>query len=94
MRALKKILALPVFLVLIVAVGLLHVALKCGSWVGGIYFGFMGLCTVLALITEQWLNLRIFIVMIGCGAGVFIGATTILAFAEIARDDVKEFMVS
>lgn len=94
MRTLKKILALPVLLVLIVAVGLLHVALKCGSWVGGIYFGFMVFCIVLALITEQWLNLRIFIVLIGCGTGVFIGATTVLAFAEIARDDVKAFMVS
>ena len=94
MKAFKKIMALPILLVLIIAVGLLHVAIKCGSWVGGIYFGFMGLCTVLALLMQQWLNLRIFLVLIGCGAGVFITATTVLAFAEIARDDVKAFMVS
>ncbi len=94
MKVLKKMAALPVFIVLIIAVALLHVAIKCGSWVGGLYFSFMGLCMVLSLIMQQWLNLKIFLALTGCGAGIFIVATTALAFAEIARDDVKTFMVS
>lgn len=60
MRVLKKIAVFPVIVILLIAKLAMYIILEVESHVIGIGFLFLGICAVLALFNQMWLQLGIF----------------------------------
>ena len=63
MRILLKIILAPVSLVLLVAKGVLHLAINLTSSVVGLFLLYIGFALVYCLVTQRWTDLFIFFVV-------------------------------
>ena len=86
MRFLIKLLLLPVVMILSLMKLVLDGATKIYCLVAGVAINLLVICTVLAVVTGQWLALGIF-------AMVFVGVIVVLFFAgtiSVVLDGLKE----
>lgn len=92
-KMILKLMVLPVYLILCLLGGLMDVVLRLYSFGAGIFYLFLIICFILALVSKQWTNLKIL-------SGFLVGAIMITVFIgivgaaiEIWKDRVKDFMV-
>ena len=92
-KMILKLLVLPIWLVLCLLSGLLDVVLRLYSLGAGIFYMFLFLCLILALVSNQWTNLGIL-------SGFLVGAIILTVFIgivgatiEVWKDRVKAFLV-
>lgn len=72
-RMIFKLLVLPIWLSMCLLSGLMDVILRLYSFFGGIFYTFLSLCLILALVSNQWTNLGIL-------AGFMLGAIILTVF--------------
>ena len=92
LRMILKLLVLPVYLVLCFLCGVMDVVLRLYSFGAGIFYLFLFVCLILALISNQWVNLAIL-------SGFLLGTLILTVFIgvvgaaiEIWKDRVKAFL--
>ena len=92
-RMILKLLLLPVCLILYLLSGLMDLVLRIYSFGAGIFYTFLFVCLILALVSKQWTNLGIL-------SGFLIGALllTLLigvvgAIIEVWKDRIKTFLI-
>ena len=93
-KMILKMLVLPICLILCLLSGLMDVVLRFYSFCAGIFYAFLFLCLILALISNQWKNLGII-------SGFLVGAIVLTVFVgvvgatiEVWKDRVKEFLTT
>ena len=68
MRIVKKIVIIPIILVLSILSRLINLIIKAECWVAGVGFLLLAILAILASIKHQWLQVGIFAGMAGVGA--------------------------
>ena len=68
MRIVKKIVIIPIILVLSILSRLINLIIKAECWVAGVGFLLLAILAILAIIKHQWLQVGIFAGMAGVGA--------------------------
>ena len=86
MRILLKIILAPVSLVLLVAKGVIHLAINLTSAVIGLFLLYVGFALLYCLVTQRWTDLFIFSVV---GAAV-IGILFLVVILEETIDGLRE----
>ena len=86
LRILLKIILAPVSLVLLVAKGVIHLAINLTSAVIGLFLLYVGFALVYCLVTQRWMDLFIFFVV---GATV-IGILFLVVIVEEMIDGLRE----
>ena len=94
LKLLGKVIALPVILVLTVLEILFKVLMKMGSFILGVFLLLIILCMVMAIINSQWVSLGILVGLVAVGFIVMFGITTVSVYVEVAKEKLKEFVVS
>ena len=77
MKILKKIVILPIIIILSIAGWIMDLIIKAECWVTGVGFLLLAIFAILAIINRQWLQLGIFAGLAG------ISAILLLSFANI-----------
>jgi len=92
-RMILKLMVLPVYLILCLLCGLMDVVLRIYSFGAGIFYLFLFVCLILALISNQWANLAIL-------SGFLVGIIIVTVFVgivgaiiEIWKDRAKAFWI-
>ncbi len=78
----KKVLLFPVYLVLQVINLILELGIRLGSWIGGIALLFLGVCLVLAVINQMWLQT-------GLLAGITVVGLLLLFFTATIKAGIE-----
>lgn len=93
-RMILKLLILPIWLILCLLSGVMDMVLRLYSLSAGIFYLFLIICFILALVSKQWTNLKIL-------SGFLVGAIMITVFIgivgaaiEIWKDRVKAFLAT
>ena len=86
LRILLKIILAPVSLVLLIAKGVIHLAINLTSTVVGLFLLYVGFALVYCLVTQRWTDLFIFFVV---GAAV-IGILFLVVIVEEMIDGLRE----
>ena len=86
LRILLRIILAPVSLVLLVAKGVIHLAIKLTSTVVGLFMLYIGFALVYCLVTQRWRDLFIFFVV---GVAV-IGILFLVVILEETIDSLRE----
>ena len=86
LRILLKIVLAPVSLVLLVAKGVIHLAINLTSAVIGLFLLYIGFALVYCLVTQRWTDLFIFFVV---GIAV-IGILFLVVILEETIDSLRE----
>ena len=86
LRILLKIIFAPVSLVLLVAKGVIHLAINLTSAVIGLFLLYVGFALVYCLVTQRWTDLFIFLVV---GIAV-IGILFMVVIIEETIDGLRE----
>jgi predicted acyltransferase len=86
LRILLKIILAPVSLVLLVAKGVIHLAINLTSAVLGLFLLYVGFALVYCLVTQRWTDLFIFFVV---GVAV-IGILFLVVILEETIDSLRE----
>ena len=86
LRILLKIILAPVSLVLLVAKGVIHLAINLTSAVIGLFLLYVGFALVYCLVTQRWTDLFIFFVV---GVAV-IGILFLVMIMEETIDSLRE----
>lgn len=86
LRKLLKIILAPISLVLLVAKGVIHLAINLTSAVVGLFLLYVGFALVYCLVTQRWTDLFIFFVV---GVAV-IGILFLVVILEEAIDGLRE----
>lgn len=86
LRILLKIILAPVSLVLLLAKGVIHLAINLTSAVLGLFLLYVGFALVYCLVTQRWTDLFIFFVV---GAAV-IGILFLVMILEETIDGLRE----
>lgn len=91
-RMIFKLLVLPIWLSMCLLSGLMDVILRLYSFCGGIFYTFLFLCLILALVSNQWTNLGILSVfMLGAIIlTIFLGVVG--GIIEVWKDRLKTFL--
>ncbi len=86
LRILLKIILAPVSLMLLVAKGVIHLAINLASAVIGLFLLYVGFALVYCLVTQRWTDLFIFFVV---GIAV-IGILFLVVILEETIDSLRE----
>lgn len=89
-----KILVLPLLVVFCVLSILAELVMKVYSLGMGIFINFILICVVLAVISQQWMNLGIFVGIIVAIAVLTLLVGLVSATVEIWKDNLKDFIAS
>ena len=93
-KMILKIFALPVYLILCLLSGLLDIGLRVYCYGAGIVYWFLFICLLLAVICKQWLNVGIFVGIIGVAMLVTFWVGIVVATIEIWKDKLKATIVA
>lgn len=86
LRILLKIILVPVSLVLLLAKGVIHLAINLTSAVVGLFLLYVGFALVYCLVTQRWTDLFIFLVV----GIVVIGILFLVVILEETIDGLRE----
>ena len=88
---LKKICLMPVILVLGIAEILVKIIIKLECWIAGIGLLIIGLCVLLAVFNQMWLQLGILTGVLLAGVLVMLLSAEIQVGVEMLLDRMKAF---
>ena len=87
-----QILAVPLLIVFCVLSILAELMMKVYSLGMGIFINFILICVVLAIVSQQWMNLGIFVGILVAIAVLTLLVGLVSATVEIWRDNLKAFI--
>lgn len=86
MRRVKRILAVPIILILDLLKIIINLLIKAECWVAGVGFLLLTIFAILALVNKMWLQLGIFAIIIAAGAVILLMSVHILFMIELLKD--------
>ena len=89
MKIIKRIVAFPFILILTILELIIRLAIKLGSYVGGIALLLLGICCVLALINHMWLQLGLLAGFFVAVLVLFFAAATVQIWVELGLERLK-----
>ena len=90
MRILLKIILAPVSLVLLVAKGVIHLAINLTSAVIGLFLLYIGFALIYCLVTQRWKDLFIFFVVGIAVIGIFFLVVILEEMIDGLRGKIRE----
>lgn len=82
MKMLARVALIPLFIVLRIMGIAVHLIIKIECWVAGIIFLFFGICILLAVMNQLWLQAGILGGMAGAGVLILLLTTEVKLFIE------------
>ena len=89
MRIVKKIVIIPIIIVLSILSRLINLIIKAECWVAGVGFLLLAILAILAIIKHQWLQVGIFAGMAGVGAIFLFLSANIQVLLEDGLETLK-----
>ena len=90
MRRIKKILAVPIILILELLKIVINLLIKAECWVAGVGFLLLAIFAILALVNKMWLQLGIFAIIFAAGAVILLMSVHILFWIDILKELVEK----
>ena len=88
MRRVKRILAVPIILILDLLKIIINLLIKAECWVAGVGFLLLAIFAILALINKMWLQLGIFALLFVSGAVIMLISVHILFWIDILKESL------
>ena len=89
MRRVKRILAVPIILILDLLKIISNLLIKAECWVAGVGFLLLAIFAILALINKMWLQLGIFALLFVSGAVIMLISVHILFWIDSLKESVE-----
>ncbi len=86
MKRVKRILAVPIILVLELLKLVINLLIKAECWVAGVGFLLLAIFAILALINQMWLQLGIFASLFVAGVVIMLMSVHVLSFIGIIEE--------
>ena len=86
MKRIKRILAVPIILILELLKIVINLLIKAECWVAGVGFLLLAIFAFLALINQMWLQLEIFGILFVLGMLILLFSVFILVWIESIKD--------
>ena len=90
MRRVKRILAVPIILILDLLKIIINLLIKAECWVAGVGFLLLAIFAILALINKMWLQLGIFALLFVSGAVIMLISVHILFWIDILKESLEK----
>ena len=88
MRRVKRILAVPIILILDLLKIIINLLIKAECWVAGVGALLLAIFAILALINKMWLQLGIFALLFVSGAVIMLISVHILFWIDILKESL------
>ena len=89
MRKIKRILAVPIILVLELLKLVINLLIKAECWVAGVGFLLLAIFAVLAIFNKMWLQLGIFASLLVAGVVIMLMSVHILFWIDNLKESVE-----
>ena len=89
MRRVKRILAVPIILILDLLKIIINLLIKAECWVAGVGFLLLAIFAILALINKMWLQLGIFGLLFIAGLVIMLMSVHILFWIDSLKESVE-----
>ena len=89
MRLLKKVVLLPVIVLVVIMSTSMKLILKAECWVAGVGFLLLAILATLALINKMWLQLGLFASLLVTGVVIMLMSAHILFWIETLRELIQ-----
>lgn len=86
MKMLKRIILLPVFILVAIMSTIVKLIVKAECWVAGVGFLLLSICAILALANRMWLQLGIFGLISAAGALILLFSVHIEVWLDCILD--------
>ena len=90
MRRIKKILAVPIILILDLLKIVINLLIKAECWVAGVGSLLLAIFATLALANKMWLQLGIFALLFVSGAVIMLISVHILFWSDILKESLEK----
>ena len=90
MRRIKRILTVPIILILELLKIVINLLIKAECWVAGVGFLLLAIFAILALINKMWLQLGIFAIIFAAGALTLLMSVNILFWIDILKESLEK----
>ena len=90
MRRVKRILAVPIILILDLLKIIINLLIKAECWVAGVGSLLLAIFAILALINKMWLQLGIFALLFVSGAVIMLISVHILFWIDILKESLEK----
>ena len=90
MRRIKRILAVPIILILDMLKIVINLLIKAECWVAGVGSLLLAIFAILALINKMWLQLGIFAIIFAAGAVILLMSVHILFWIDILKESLEK----
>ena len=84
MKRIKRVLAVPILLVLELLKIVINLLIKAECWVAGVGFLLLAIFAVLAIFNKMWLQLCVFGLLFALGAVLLLLSANVLFFIEVS----------
>ena len=88
MRRIKRILTVPIIIILDLLKIVINLLIKVECWVAGVGFLLLAIFAILALINRMWLQLEIFGILFVLGMVIMLFSTYVLVWIDSVKDDL------
>lgn len=86
MKRIKRILAVPIILILDLLKIVINLLIKAECWVAGVGSLLLAIFAILALINKMWLQLGIFAIIFVAGTVILLMSVHILYFIDVLKE--------
>ena len=90
MRRIKRVLAVPIILILDLLKIVINLLVKAECWVAGVGFLLLAIFAILALVNKMWLQLGIFALLLVSGAVIMLMSVHILFWIDILKESLEK----
>ena len=90
MRRVKRILAVPIILILDLLKIIINLLIKAECWVAGVGFLLLAIFAILALVYKMWLQLGIFVLLFVSGFVIMLMSVHILFWIDILKESLEK----
>lgn len=90
MRRIKRILAVPIILILELLKIVINLLIKAECWVAGVGFLLLAIFAILALVNKMWLQLGIFAIIFVAGVGILLMSVYIHFWIDILKESFEK----
>ena len=90
MKRIKRILAVPIILILDLMKIVINLLIKTECWVAGVGSLLLAIFAILALVNKMWLQLRIFAIIFAAGAVILLMSVHILFWIDILKESLEK----
>ena len=90
MRRIKRILAVPIILILDLLKIVINLLIKAECWVAGVGSLLLAIFAIMALVNKMWLQLGIFALLFVSGAVIMLMSVHILFWIDILKESLEK----